>query len=577
MVEQMALRPSLRLLIPAAALIAVAVFICPLGLGVPLVDPDEGLHAAIAQEMVERGDWITPRFQGEAFLDKPILFTWAQALSLKTFGMNAGAARLPGLLFGLAAMISTGIVGWRLYNPAAGWIAAMLYGTMVLPAILAQLPVHDVALIPLVSLGILLFWEADRATGFRQKAALTVAIGVLLGISCLTKGLVGVGLVGTVYGSYLLVTRRLTIEACIRGGAALAIAALVALPWYLAMEGRLPGYLHYYFVQRHLLGLATDTQRHAGKPIWYYLPILVGGAMPWGVYLAVAVRDWWAQRRSTEQRRPNGGTVLLWCWLIACTTLLSLAGSKLVTYIWPVLPAIAVLAASVWARLLNGSLSEVGRRWFGSNFASAGWMGPLLLPTALVVLHFVVDLPVPWYVGVLAVLVGFSAWIPSWLWLKGRYEQALPIGTLIPAAHMLFLMAFVAPHMCEQFTARDLAEYLNRRGSIPAQMVLVEERIGSVIFYLDPDVRRQVRRGQIRGERACEIERLEDLKPDAVCALAESRVQDAREYLDLERGTWTSAGRFRLYSGRAFQNASASGSQRGRVNEVASSGRPFLR
>ncbi len=548
MVEQTSPPPRLHLLILATATIAILVFLCPLGLGIPLVDPDEGLHAAIAQEMVERGDWITPRFQGEPFLDKPILFTWAQALSLRLFGMNAAAVRLPGLLFGLAAMVAAGIVGWRIYGPPAGWFAAMLYGTMVLPVVLTQLPVHDVALIPFASLAILLFWEADRAACLRSKTILTLAIGLLLGVTCLTKGLVGVGLVGIAYGSYLLVTRRLTLGACLRGVAALSIAALVALPWYLAMEARLPGYLHYYFVERHLLGLATDTQRHAGRPFWYYLPILLGGAMPWGVYLPVAVRDWWAQRESPDRPTTGGGTALLWCWLIACTLLLSLAGSKLVTYIWPVLPPIAILAASVWARWFEGSLSLPARRWFGANFAPAGWIGPLLLPTGLAVLHFALHIPTPWYVIVLAVFIGLSAWIPSWLWLQGRHSVALPVGSLIPAAHMLFLMVFVAPHLGAQFTARDLATYLNRRGEIPKQVVIVEERVGSIVFYLDPCLRARLRPGQILGERARKLNAINDLVPGTVYALPDSEIEHASRYLDLDQVPWESAGRYRLYA-----------------------------
>ncbi len=548
MVEQLGSYSPIRLLIFSAVLIAILLFLCPLGLGIPLVDPDEGLHASIAQEMVEKGDWITPRFQGEAFLDKPILFTWSQAVSLRLFGMSEAAVRLPGLLFGLAAMITTGIIGWRIFSPIAGFFAAILYGTMILPMILVQLPVHDVALIPFASLAILFFWEADRASGFGRKAILTVAIGVLLGVTCLTKGLVGVGLVGVAYGSYLLVTRRLTVEACVRGGVALSIAGLTALPWYLAMEARVPGYLHYYFVERHLLGLATESQRHSDKPFWFYLPILLGGALPWGVYLPVAVRDWWAKRGLAEKPPANGGTTLLWCWLIACGILLSAAGSKLVTYIWPVLPPIAILAASVWARLLDGSLSEPARRWFGSNFAPAGWIGPLLLPTALIVLHFAIGLPVPWYVGVLAVLIGFSAWIPSWLWLKGRYEQALSVGPLVPAAHMVFVLAFIGPHVIVEHNARDLAAYFNRLGSVPEEVVIVEERVGSVLFYMNPALRAQLRPGQLRGERAKEVEYLEDLKPDAVYALAECRAEYAGRYLDVEKAVWRPAGRYRLYN-----------------------------
>jgi dolichyl-phosphate-mannose-protein mannosyltransferase len=547
MVEQPGSSPPFRLLASAAVLIALLVFICPLGVGIPLVDPDEGLHASIAQEMVEKGDWVTPRFQGEAFLDKPILFTWAQAVSLKLFGMNVAAVRLPGLLFGLAAMITTGILGWRIYSPLAGFFAAMLYGTMILPTILAQLPVHDVALIPFASLAILLFWEADRAVGFRRKAILTVAIGALLGLTCLTKGLVGVGLVGVAYGSYLLVTRRLTWEACVRGVVALSVAAMTALPWYLAMESRIPGYLHYYFVERHLLGLATDSQHHAGKAVWYYLPILLGGAMPWAVYLPIAIRDWWAQRKLAERPATDGGTTLLWCWLIACTLLLSAAGSKLVTYIWPVLPPIAILAASVWARLLEGRLSEPARRWFGSNFAPAGWTGPLLLPTALIVLHFAIGLPVPWYVGVLSVLVGFSAWIPSWLWMKGRYAQALPVGTVVPAAHMIFVLAFIAPHLAGEHTARDLAAHFNRQGALPDELVIVEERVGSAIFYLDPTLRAELQPGQIRAERARNIAGLGELDPGSLYVLAESRVDYTGKYLDVEESPWESIGRYRIY------------------------------
>ena len=554
-------RPSYRLLIPAAALIAVLVFLCPLGVGIPLVDPDEGLHASIAQEMVEKGDWITPRFQGEAFLDKPILFTWVQAISLRLFGMNATAVRLPGLLFGLAAMITSGIIGWRIYGRTAGFLAAMLYGTMILPTILAQLPVHDAALIPFASLAILLFWEGDRAVGFRTKAILTVAIGLLLGLTCLTKGLVGVGLVGIAYGSYLLVTRRLTVEACVRGAVALSIAGLTALPWYLAMESRIPGYLHYYFVERHLLGLATESQRHSGKPFWYYLPILLGGAMPWAVYLPVAIRDWWAGRKSEDRPATNGGTTLLWCWLIACTLLLSAAGSKLVTYIWPVFPPIAVLAAGVWARLLVGRLSEPARRWFGSNFAPAGWIGPLLMPTVVIVLHFVIDLPVPWYVGVLAVMVGFSAWVPSWLWMKGRYSTALPFGTLVPAVHMIFFLAFIAPTLTADFTARDLAVHFNERGYVPDEVVVIEDRVGSAVFYLDPELRAGLRPDQIHGERAFDVADKEEVQAGSVYVVAENRIGYTSEFLDVDETPWESVGRYRLYDGAKLHAGSAAMAQ----------------
>ena len=88
-----------------AVVVAIVVFGYPLLLGTPLLDPDEGIHASIAQEMVERGNWVTPSLLDEPFLDKPIAYSWAQAVSLRLLGMNEAAARLPGLILSLPAYL----------------------------------------------------------------------------------------------------------------------------------------------------------------------------------------------------------------------------------------------------------------------------------------------------------------------------------------------------------------------------------------------------------------------------------------------------------------------------------------
>src|SRR5207249_11265783 len=98
--------------------------------------------------MVERGDLIVPRFLGRAFLDKPILFFWAQAASIRAFGMNTASARLPGMLFALLGIATTGWLARTLFDKQIGLVAAVSYASMVLPFLLAQAPVHDIALAP---------------------------------------------------------------------------------------------------------------------------------------------------------------------------------------------------------------------------------------------------------------------------------------------------------------------------------------------------------------------------------------------------------------------------------------------
>jgi 4-amino-4-deoxy-L-arabinose transferase len=316
--------------------IAALLYLAPLLLNAPLTDPDEGLHAAISQEMVERGDFIVPRFVGRAFLDKPILFFWAQAASMRLLGMNTAAARLPGMLFALLAIATTGWLARVLFGHAGrtsgtpiGWMAAGCYATMVLPFLLAQAPVHDIALVPLTNVAFGLLWRSrEPGSGVRDP----ILAGCALGLSILTKGLEGIAIVGVSFAAYLLVTRTLTRRLVLLGILVVVVAVLVALPWYLAMDAREPGYLRYYFLNRHLLGFTTETQRHGGQPWWYYLPVLIVGGLPWIVYVRRHVLS-------------DASGKLLWIWPAASLVLLSLSNSKAVTYILPVMPAIAIVAS----------------------------------------------------------------------------------------------------------------------------------------------------------------------------------------------------------------------------------------
>jgi hypothetical protein len=160
-----------------------------------------------------------------------------------------------------------------------------------------------------------------------------------LGLSILVKGLEGVAIVGTGYALYLLLTRALTWRLVARGALVVAIAVLVALPWYLAMNAREPGYLRYYFVDRHLLGFATATQEHHGQPWWYYLPLVAGGGLPWILFTRGTSLKGLSHRSEVPQ-------LLMSTWLVGAVVLLTLSQSKAVTYILPAMPAIAILAAA---------------------------------------------------------------------------------------------------------------------------------------------------------------------------------------------------------------------------------------
>jgi len=488
---------------PRAALaLVLAAYLAPLVVAAPLMEDDEGLHAAIAQEMVERGDWTVPRLLGQPFLDKPVLYFWLQAASIAAFGATEFAVRLPGTLVALAGAAATGWLARTLAAPAVGWWAAAVYATMLLPFGVSLAPLHDLVMVPLVVVAIGAYWHARHAATTAALARWTAIAGIALGLSMLGKGLTGIGLAGVGVAAWLAWTRALSWRLVVVGAASVALAVLIAWPWYAAMERASPGYLEYFFADRHLGGVTSDTQRHAGRPIWYYLPIVVAGTLPWSVAL------WRRVRPAMDAER------LLWAWLVADLCVLSVAGSKLATYVLPALPAAAALAAmrvATWhgpGRILDAAAALVAVVGVAAAPAAGAWLGAAPALPAIAV-------------GLLPVVV--LAW-------AGRTWPASPPSRLLAAtaAALAAIAIGSVPLVAGRFTAQPLAAEINRRGEVPPRLLIVDEGIGSFVFYLRPELRRM-----LTAEQVARVSRfsLADVPRDAgtVVAVASDRMPGVAE------------------------------------------------
>ena len=143
--------------------------------------------------MVEGGDYVTPRFLGEPFPDKPVLFFWALAGSLRAFGFTEAAARVPGLLFGLLGAVTTGLLAGTILGRRGGWLAGIFYATLSLPIGLMQMPVHDLALVPFTNGALLAFWRAARSVRALRVLGVVVARGCVPGRRDPHEGSVGRG------------------------------------------------------------------------------------------------------------------------------------------------------------------------------------------------------------------------------------------------------------------------------------------------------------------------------------------------------------------------------------------------
>ena len=542
-----------RALFASLFLLGVALFIFPLTLHHPLIDPDEGLHAAIAQEMVERGDYITPRFLGKPFPDKPVFFFWALAGSLRVLGFSEPAVRAPGLAFGLLGAITTGLRAGTILGRRGGWLAGIFYATLALPIGLMQVPVHDLALVPFTNVALLAFWRAARSPRAAAVLAWSLAAGGCLGLAMVTKGLSGVAIVGLAHATVCLLERRLSVVVVLGGVLALAFAAAVATPPFLAMEQAQPGYLNYYLFERHVLGAVTTTQRH-GKAVWhYYLPVVLGGGLPWILYAPFSL----ARLRSraldiaTDQRFGDA-TRLGWSLLLTGTLFLSLAKSKLLTYALPVFPAIAVLAAVAWLAWLERG-GQHPSRWFGRMRGVQAGIGALILPATLVFAPAKFPVPHVAEMWVAALTIAGGWWITARLAAR-RPDGAAALGATLTAATLAVSLAILVPPVANVTTARDLAEAINRSAQFPPELWMVEQRQGSLVFYLDPALRRGLTADRVLHLSSPQVPEHEPV-PGTLVAVTVGDSPRLARYVPLEGQPFELAGHYRIYDGERLLHA----------------------
>ncbi len=322
------------------ALVALALSTPFWSLSHPLVEVDDARYAEVPREMVVGGDWATPHLDGLDYVEKPPLWYWTCAVSYKLFGVGETQARLAMGVYSLAALLGTLWLGWWLFSPAAGALATALLSSAGLFFFLEHYLTPDLPLTAclLWSAGLLLR-ALERPEDARWAAPLAWACA---GLAFLAKGLIGLVFPG-VWTVALLVLypryRRAALSLLRPLGPALSLA--IAVPWYLLMERRHPGFLRFIFVEQHFQRFLTQKYNRS-NPWWFFLAALPACVLPWTpAFLDGLAR---AARRWREQRAPAA----LALWVLIIVAFFSKSQSKLITYILPVAPQCALLAAWTW-------------------------------------------------------------------------------------------------------------------------------------------------------------------------------------------------------------------------------------
>jgi 4-amino-4-deoxy-L-arabinose transferase-like glycosyltransferase len=320
--------------------------------GRALLDPDEGRYAEIPREMLASGDWVTPRFDGLEYFEKPPLQYWATAIAYEAFGVSEWSSRLWSVGLAFACLPLTFAWVARLYGRAAGRLALTALAVSPFFLVVGHINLLDGAFTFFLTAAVLTFTLAQTSPPRSQaerRWMLTAWAAAALAV--LSKGIVVGVLAGAALMLYTLSERETLTWRRLHLAAGLPLFALVAAPWFVVVSVRNPAFPEFFFVHEHFARFLTTVHQRV-EPWWYFLPLLLLAVLPWIVPLARAcgrVAASGATPPDAARAAPSAQfKPLKFLLVFAAVTLVffSASGSKLAPYILPLLPALAAVTGA---------------------------------------------------------------------------------------------------------------------------------------------------------------------------------------------------------------------------------------
>ena len=475
-------------MVPSRKVIWVTVLLVVTGLWFALLgnralyDPDEGRYAEIPREMLG-GDWVIPHLNGLTYLEKPPLQYWITATLYRVFGVGEVTARLWTGISGWASMLLVFLVTARLWGTESGLKALMLCAGSTLFVLLGHQLTLDMSLsfFLLAALSCFLMAQADRGPEAPWRWWM---LGCWAAMACavLTKGLIGILIPGATLVLYGLLQGDRDMFKRLNARWGLPLFLVIAGPWFVLAARANSQFLNFFFIREHFQRYLTPIEQRT-EPWWFFVAVLIVAILPW---ITLALRALWVHGVRRVPRGQFDAARVLWVWSVFILVFFSLSDSKLIPYILPMIPALAMLCASPQLSagrtdLKLGALLSVAAALGVAGYAGALWshgdaralameLRPTLIATSLVL--------------ALAALGGAVAGL--------RHRVLTGLGVLCAGWLLASFSILVAACGAERFfSAKDIAVAIRAEG-LPgvalAPVFAVQAYDQSLPFYLNQPV-----------------------------------------------------------------------------------------
>ena len=328
-----------------------------------LIPYDEAIYAKIAKNMVTKGEYLVQEWKPLAvWYEKPPLYMWMMSGFISVLGAIPLAVRLPSAIMGLLTVMMVYFAGKKMFNKTAGFLSALVLLTTTQYLYYSRSAMTDVTETFFVSASLFSYIFVRG----KKKNFLWLIPGLFAGFAVMTKGVVGLIPFPVIIlcELYLLLTKQtqLSVKALKPFLYILLGWAVIALPWHIytyKMFGMafLNQYLGY-----HVWDRAVNSIEDKGRPFFWYLIVLKVSMRLWFIVLLAALPG--AVYNVFKKRRVY---VFLLVWALFIFLFFSTAKSKLVWYVIPMYPPLALIAGSFIDKILNyfmGRFRKFDRLWF---------------------------------------------------------------------------------------------------------------------------------------------------------------------------------------------------------------------
>ncbi|HVP37046.1 MAG TPA: glycosyltransferase family 39 protein [Terriglobales bacterium] len=435
-------------------LLILGYFFLVLGNGIlSLTNPDEVFYVQTAKEMAQQHTWMTPYLFGQPQFEKPILTYWLLRLSFLIFGTSNYGVRFFPAVFGIIGVLAVYFLGWYGFKDEK---KAFLSGLVLMSGVvyigLARTVYTDMIFSIFILLSLVSFYWGYSSEN--RKSAGILLFFIFSGLAVLTKGPLGLLMSSLTVAGFLLIERNVKFMFCRASLWGALIFGLIALPWYgfmLAKYGQ--SFTHEFFYNDHIRRILEAE--HSGNDTWYFYPLtMVLCTFPWSLF-TVASLVLLPRRLFRKERSFH---LFLACWIIAVLLVFQFAHSKLVSYIFPLFPALALLAGD----FICEALSSVSRKRIMVIVMFVSSLILLAIPVGLIVARdkysAYLSSKIPVYITITAFV--FLSGALLYFIFKNRLLKSAYLLTLVPAL-LIVISALISSDIEPYLSSKDACQYLS--------------------------------------------------------------------------------------------------------------------